>query len=155
MCIHILMWFMKFEVKVAQWKNGFIKKQHSTANLNFLFLSLFVYLFFSVFQQLEVSWASVLQWGTELSPLQKPKQKPNSQFWGGKIQICCIVRSFYKTVLPLGHLYLLSYVLKDDTNVCLFTLLAFYSVLYRIYPPKIRPLYQQFFVFLPVFFQEW
>ena len=40
-----------------------------------------------------------------MSPLQKLKQKPNSQFWGGKIQICCIVRSFYKAVLPLGHLY--------------------------------------------------
>ena len=35
---------------------------------------------------------------SELSPLQKPKQKHNSQFLGGKIQICCIVRSFYKAV---------------------------------------------------------
>ena len=34
----------------------------------------------------------------ELSPLQIPKQKPNSQFLGGKIQIGCIVRSFYKAV---------------------------------------------------------
>ena len=26
--------------------------------------------------------------GTQLSSLQKPKQKPDSQFFGGKIQIC-------------------------------------------------------------------
>ena len=31
-------------VKVAQWKYGFIKKLHSTAKLNFLFLSIFAYL---------------------------------------------------------------------------------------------------------------
>ena len=65
-----------FFVKVAQWKNGFLKKPRHTANLNFLFLSLFVYL-----------WKNC-----------------SSQFLGGKIQICCIVRSFSKAVLPLGHL---------------------------------------------------
>jgi hypothetical protein len=31
------------ELKVTRWKNGFIKKLHYTANLNFLSLSLFVY----------------------------------------------------------------------------------------------------------------
>ena len=68
-----------------------MKKPHSTAILNFLFLPLLFYLlkelFFSVFQQLEVS---VLQWGTELSPYKNKhnKQKPNFQVWEGKIQIC-------------------------------------------------------------------
>ena len=33
-----------------------------------------------------------------MSPLQKLKQKPSYQFLGGKIQICCILRSFYKAV---------------------------------------------------------
>ena len=35
----------------------------------------------------------------------KLKQKHDSQFLGGKIQICCIARFFYSAVLPLGHLY--------------------------------------------------
>jgi hypothetical protein len=58
------------------------KKLHSTANLNFCFLLLFVYLlkncssqFFSNCKSAELVFCS------ELSPLEKPKEKPKSQFW--------------------------------------------------------------------------
>ena len=41
----------------------------------------------------------------QLSSLQKPKQKPESQFIGGKIQICCMVRMYTQEFLPPSHLY--------------------------------------------------
>ena len=55
------------------------------------------------FGQTQKIWTGTKHFGTcrrtrhKLSPLQKPKQKPNSQFWRVKIQICCIVRSFHWT----------------------------------------------------------
>jgi hypothetical protein len=45
-------------LKVAQWKNGFIKKLRSTENLNFLFLSLFVYLLKNCYSQFFSNWKS-------------------------------------------------------------------------------------------------
>ena len=41
----------------------------------------------SVFESLRVNWAGVLQWGTQFSPLQKPKPKPDSQFFSRKKKI--------------------------------------------------------------------
>ena len=43
-----------------------------------------------------LSKVSVLQWGTQLSFFQKPKQKPDSQFFDDNIQICCMVRIYIK-----------------------------------------------------------
>jgi hypothetical protein len=100
----------KFEklVKGGSVEERLYKKLHSTANLNFLVLSLFVYLLKNCSSQFFSNWESAepVFCNEELSclPYKKTKQKPNSQFWGRKIQICCFVRSFYKTVLPLGHL---------------------------------------------------
>ena len=99
-CIHdyILLPHFNMFLKVTRWKNGVIKKLHSTANLKFILLSLFVYLlnnssstqFFNYWESAE------LVWGYQLSSLQKPEQKHDSQFLGGKIQIYCIVRFFIK-----------------------------------------------------------
>ena len=51
-------WVKISKRKVAQWKNGFIKKPHYTANLNFLFLSHFVYLWKNWFSQFFSNWES-------------------------------------------------------------------------------------------------
>lgn len=61
-------------------------------------------LFFSVFS----NWESAEQvfWSEELSslPYKNKNKSLTLSFGGGKIQICCIARSFYKAVLPVGHL---------------------------------------------------
>ena len=86
-------------LKVAQWKNGFIKKPYLTVNMNFLFLSVFVYLlknwssqFFSSLKSAEPVFCN-----QKLSCLPS-KNHDKSQFSEGEIQICCIVRSFYNAV---------------------------------------------------------
>ena len=45
---------------MTQWKNGFIRKLHSTANLNFLLLSLFVYLLNNSSSQFFSYWESAV-----------------------------------------------------------------------------------------------
>ena len=84
-------------LKVTRWKNGFIQKLHCTANLNFHLLLLFVYLLnnsssFSYWESAEPVFS--IEQLDQLSSFQKPKQKHDSQFLGGKIQICCIARFF-------------------------------------------------------------
>ena len=60
-------------------------------------------LFFSVYSK----WKSAepVFCTEEQSCVPYKNQNKSLQFWGGKIQICCIVKSFYKAVLSLGHLW--------------------------------------------------
>ena len=88
-------------LKVAQWKNGVIKKTSQYSKFEFSF-SVTLYLpfqelFFLVFQLLEVSWAS-----EELSclPYKNQNKSLTLSFGEGKIQVCYIVRSFIK---PFFH----------------------------------------------------
>ena len=79
------------QLKVARWKKLLLcMNSNHVRNLNFLFLSLFAHLFKNCPFQFLSHW----QGGTQLSSLQKPNQKPDSQFVGGKIQICLMENIF-------------------------------------------------------------
>ena len=73
---------LSFSLKVAQCKKLFCINSHHTAKLNFLFLSLFVYLFNKCFCQFLSHWelAKALVCSEELNCLhyKNKKQKPDS-----------------------------------------------------------------------------
>jgi len=71
----------------------FVVMSLNTANLIFFSLSLCVYLYKNRTSQFFSHWKSAEPVFCSEDPLQKPKQKPASQLFGGKIQICCMLRT--------------------------------------------------------------
>ena len=114
---HILSWkaisklgtlrvFINFEfdshflIKVqVRWKKRLCIILNIQQNFDFLFLSICAYFLKNCVSQFLSHWASVLQWETHFSSLQKPKQKLDSQFCReGKHKFCCMLRIIHKSV---------------------------------------------------------
>ena len=70
---------------MAPWKNGFLKKLQSTANLNFLFLSLFVCLLKNCSSQFFSNWKSAepVFWSL---PYKNQNKSITLSFWEGKFK---------------------------------------------------------------------
>jgi len=91
-------------VKMGQWKNGFVKTPHHTANLNFLFLSLFVYLLKNCSSQFFSNWESAepVFCSEELSclPYKNQNKSLTLSFGEGKFKFAVLWGLFIK---PFFH----------------------------------------------------
>ena len=92
--------YKTISVIVAWWK----KRSFSTYSNEFIFLSICVYLFENCPSQFLSCWESAEPafCSQELSKSALQKQKPDSKLFGGKIQVCCMLRPYKQAFLPPG-----------------------------------------------------
>ena len=92
-------------VKVARWKKRLFIILNIQQNLNFLFLSLCVYLFVNCFWVTGSQPSQCFVVRSSVFFLTKNKTKARSSFLGGKIQILLYVENYTYAFLPPSHLY--------------------------------------------------
>ena len=91
----------QISLKVAQWKNSFIKRPHNTANLNFPSPKLRIRLFLFFFIMETTKFLTTKYWLSWLPVTETLRRtvlyKVNKEWQKKKIQICCRVKFFFSS----------------------------------------------------------